>query len=158
MIFLSCDKEEGKFSYQENKTPGWCGSVDWVPDYKSKCRLFDSQSGHRPGLPAGSPVGGVQEATTHWCFSLPFSLPSPLSKNKENRRKRKQNTWLVALKFWSLAPTPEGKNSPVFTWKHNFAYNARILTPSFEIQIAISDSLPSNADKWCCYFVPLCPS
>ena len=30
-----------------------------------KGRHFDSQSGYLPGLQAMSPVGGVQEATTH---------------------------------------------------------------------------------------------
>ena len=38
--------------------------------------------GHMPGSQAGSPVGGVWEATAHWCFS-PFLPPSlPFSKNK----------------------------------------------------------------------------
>ena len=59
--------------------PGWCGSVDWVLACEPKGCWFDFCSGHLPALWARSPVGGVQEATTHWCFS-PFLSPSlPLS-------------------------------------------------------------------------------
>ena len=64
----------------KKKSPGWCGSVDWVLACESKGHWFYSQAGHMPGLQARSPVGGVWEATTHWCFSpslsssLPFSL------------------------------------------------------------------------------------
>ena len=39
---------------------------------------FESQSGHMPGLRARSPVEGVREATTHWCFSPSLSLSLPL--------------------------------------------------------------------------------
>ena len=39
--------------------------------------LVDSQSGHMPGLQTRSPVGGMWEATTHWCF-FPLFLYSPL--------------------------------------------------------------------------------
>ena len=51
--------------------------------YEPKGRQLDSQSGHMPGLLAGSPAGGVREATNR-CFShINVSLPlfsSPLSK------------------------------------------------------------------------------
>ena len=63
-------------------TPGWCGSVDWTLSCETKGCWFDSQSGHMPGLQSRSPVEGTEEATTHWCFPSPFSLPSPSSKNK----------------------------------------------------------------------------
>ena len=46
--------------------PGWYSSVDnraWA--YEAKGHRFDSPSGHMPGLRARSPVGGVQESTTH---------------------------------------------------------------------------------------------
>ena len=59
-------------------SPGWCGSVDWAPAYEPKGRQFDSQSGHMPGLQDRFPVGGVWEATIHWCFSPSFSLPPHL--------------------------------------------------------------------------------
>ena len=39
--------------------PGWCGSVDWVLACEPKCHWLDSQSGHVPGLQAGSPAGGM---------------------------------------------------------------------------------------------------
>ena len=65
-------------------SPGSCGSVDWALACKPKGCQLDSQSGHMPGLQARSPVGGVWEATTHWCFSpsLPPSLPLSLKINK----------------------------------------------------------------------------
>ena len=63
-------------------SPGCCGSVDWVLAWEPKCRQLNSQSGHIPWLQARSPVGGTQEATTHWCFS-PSLFPSlPLSLKK----------------------------------------------------------------------------
>ena len=69
---------------------GWCGSVDWVLACEPKGHQFHSQSRHRPGLQARSPVGGAWEATTHWCFS-PFlspSLPLCWKINKYNLKKR----------------------------------------------------------------------
>ena len=66
------------------KSPGCCGSVDWVLAWESKGCRFDSQSGHRPGLQARSPVGGVQEAATHWCFSSSL-FPSPFFSLKINK-------------------------------------------------------------------------
>ena len=66
-------------------SPGWCGSVDWVLACESKGGLFDSWSGHMPGLWARSLVGGVWEVTDGQCISRTlmflspsFSLPSPL--------------------------------------------------------------------------------
>ena len=59
--------------------PGWCSSVDWAPACRPKGCQFDSQSGHMPGLQARSPVGGTQEATTHWFFSPSLSPSLPLS-------------------------------------------------------------------------------
>ena len=66
-----------------NSCPGRCGSVNWAPACEPKDCRFSSQSGHMPGLWARSPVGGAQEATTHWCF--PFSSPSPLINKKCNK-------------------------------------------------------------------------
>ena len=37
---------------------------------------------HRPGLLGRSPVGGAQEAITHWCLSSSLSPSLLLSKNK----------------------------------------------------------------------------
>ena len=56
---------------------GCCSSVNRAPDCELKGHQFNSQSGHRPGLQARSPVGGAWEATTHWCFS-PSLSPSLL--------------------------------------------------------------------------------
>ena len=53
---------------------GWCGSVDWEPAWEPKDHPFDSQSGHRPGLPARSPVG-VHERQPCIDVSLPLLLP-----------------------------------------------------------------------------------
>ena len=68
---------------KKKNSPGWCGSVDWVPACELGCCQFDSQSGHMPGLLARSLVGGMREATTHWCFSpsLSPSLPPSLKIN-----------------------------------------------------------------------------
>ena len=66
-------------SIKAMSSPGWCGSVDWVPACELKGHWFNSQSWPMPGLWARSPVGGAWEATTHWCFS---PLCPPLSKNK----------------------------------------------------------------------------
>ena len=70
-----------KRSNIKKNSPSYYGSVDWALACVSKGCWFDSQSGHMPGFRARSPVGGMQEATTHWCLSL----PSPLSKNKINK-------------------------------------------------------------------------
>ena len=59
--------------------PGWCSSVDWERAYEPKGHWFNSQSGYMPQLRAMSPVGGVQETATHWCFSLSLSPSLPLS-------------------------------------------------------------------------------
>ena len=61
---------------------GWCGSMDWVRACETKGHWFASQSDHMPRLWARSPVGSIQEATTHWCYSPPLSPPLPLSINK----------------------------------------------------------------------------
>ena len=73
-------------------SPGWCGSVDWVPAYEPKCHRFDRQPGHMLGLQARSPVGGVQESTTLWCFSPSLSPPLPFSLLK--KKKNHLYTWL----------------------------------------------------------------
>ena len=66
--------------------PGWCGSVDGVTAREPKGHWFSSQSGHEPGLQAGSPVGGVHGNQSmyplHTAVYLSFSLPFPLSKEK----------------------------------------------------------------------------
>ena len=42
------------------------GVAQWIERWPESQRvLFDSQSGHMPGLQASTPVGGVGEATTH---------------------------------------------------------------------------------------------
>ena len=75
------------------ESPGWYGSVDWVPVCEPNGCQFNSQSGHMPGLWARSPVGDAQEATTHWCFSpsLSPSLPLSLKINKLNLKKKKES-------------------------------------------------------------------
>ena len=57
--------------------PGWCGSVDWALAWEPRCCQFDSQSGHMPGLQAGSP-GWVQRGNWSMFLSLSFSLPLSL--------------------------------------------------------------------------------
>ena len=67
--------------------------MDWVLPCEPRGCWFHSQLGHMPGLQARSPVGGIWEATTHWCFSpsLSPSLLLSLKINnflKDNREKR----------------------------------------------------------------------
>ena len=84
--------EEGRSELKdrERESPVWCGSVDWVLACEPKGRWFNSQSGHMPGLRARPPLGGVQEATTHWYFSpsLPISLKISKILKRERGRER----------------------------------------------------------------------
>ena len=77
--FLSTLKVLHHHFRNEEISPGWCSSMDWVRACKPKGHQFNSQSGHRPGLRARSPVGCTWEATTHWCFSPSLSPSLPLS-------------------------------------------------------------------------------
>ena len=78
---------------------GWCGSVDWVLAFEPKGHWFNSQSEHMPGLQARSPVRGVREATTHWCFSPSPSLPTPLFKIQIKSLKPKERQKKVIIFF-----------------------------------------------------------
>ena len=46
-----------KLSHLKWFSPGWYGSMDWVPACKSEGCRFNSQSGRMAGLRARSPVG-----------------------------------------------------------------------------------------------------
>ena len=81
-------------------SPGWCGSVDWVPVCEPKGCQFDSQSGHMLGLQARSTGGGVWQATTHWYFSPSFYLPSPVPKDKKIKSLEKLNHALAGVAQW----------------------------------------------------------
>ena len=86
------------FSAYEKNCPGWHSSVDWEMACEPKGHWFNSQSGHRPGLQARSPVGDMQEATTHGClFPLSPSLPLSLKINKSNLNKKKTNRIQINL-------------------------------------------------------------
>ena len=43
-------------------SPDWCGLVGWAWSQKPKGRWFNFWSGHRTGIWARSPAGGMQEA------------------------------------------------------------------------------------------------
>ena len=66
-------------------------ALDWELACKPKGHQLDSQSGHKPGLQVRSAVEGLQEVTTHWCFSpsLPPSLTFSFKINKLNLRRKK---------------------------------------------------------------------
>ena len=65
-----------------DKSPGWCGSVDWAPAYGPKGHQYGSQLGHVAGLWA-RPLDEVCERLlmylSHIDVSLPFFLPPLLS-------------------------------------------------------------------------------
>ena len=86
---ISLNNNSNKYDTKEYIHTGWCGSVDWAPACKPKGCQFNSQSGHMPGLWTRSPVGGhIRGNHTLMFFFLSFSLPSPLSKNKQNLFKK----------------------------------------------------------------------
>ena len=62
---------------EERLREALAGVAQWIEcqAFEPESRQFDSQSGHTPGLQAGSPVGGVGEATTLLFLSLSPSLP-----------------------------------------------------------------------------------
>ena len=71
-----------KFVCKKSYSWALAGVALWIEcqPVNQKGHRFNSQLGHMLGLWTGFPVGGVGEATTHWCFS--FSLSSPLSESK----------------------------------------------------------------------------
>ena len=92
-------------------SPGWCGSVGWVP-----AGLWTKGSPVRlPGLWARSPVRGAWEVTTHGYFSPSLSSSFPLClKIKKIFGKKKQYATLksrdrtvvfVGRKIWHLRQT-----------------------------------------------------
>ena len=54
-------------------SPGWCGSVDWVPACEPKSRRFDSRSEQMPG-DMQVPSGGARKRQPHIDDSLPLFL------------------------------------------------------------------------------------
>ena len=97
--------------------PRWCGSVDWVPACEPKGCWFNSQTGHMPGLQTRSPVGGTQEATTHWCFSPSLSPSLPFSKKKINKilkKKSVRNMCLANIFPPFFSSSFHSPNSPFF--------------------------------------------
>ena len=76
------------------RSPDWCGSVDWASSCKLGGHWFHFQSGHTPGLPARSRIGGVREAVDQ-CFapclspSLPLSLKIRKGRERGNEEGRK---------------------------------------------------------------------
>ena len=70
-------------NFKNWNSPGWCGSMAWAPTCHLRGYLFDSQSGHMPGLQARSPAGGVREATnrcsSHTSMFLSLSPSCPIS-------------------------------------------------------------------------------
>ena len=73
-----------------------------MPDCEAKDHWFDSQSGHKPGLQAWSPVEGPWEATTHWRFSP--SLPLSLKMNKSINQVFK--IFICRKTSYILSPSP----------------------------------------------------
>ena len=75
--------------------------MDWALDFKAKGHQFNSQSGHMPGLWVCS-GGHVRGDHTLMFLSLFFSLPFPLSKNKQNLFKNNKNRLKAICPTFSL--------------------------------------------------------
>ena len=76
--------------YIKSKSEPWLAWLSGLSaGLQTKGHQFNSQSGDMPGLWARSPVGGARERQPHIDVSLPFSLPSSLSKNKYFFKKKK---------------------------------------------------------------------
>ena len=71
------------------KIPALAGVAQWIECWPAKGSLFDSQSGHIPGLWARCPARRAKAPQID--VSLSFSLPSPLSKNKIFKKLHKVN-------------------------------------------------------------------
>ena len=86
------------------------GVAQWIEHWPADQRVTSSipSPEHMPGLQARSPVGGMWEAITHWCFSSSLSPSFPLYKNKLNKilkkkkKKQTQQVCTVPLKGESL--------------------------------------------------------
>ena len=77
---INCISAEYYSTLRMKLSQGRHGSVGWALPHKAKCHWFHSRSGHIPGLQVRSPIGACSRGN----WSLPFSLPSPLSK-KNNK-------------------------------------------------------------------------
>ena len=65
--------EHSSFSSQlelDNRGPGWCVSVDWVPGLQAKESPVWLPVRAHAWVAGQVPSRVTQEATTHWCFSL----------------------------------------------------------------------------------------
>ena len=79
ITYSTCTQHASNF-FQFKMRISLAGVAQWIgcrPANQRVTGLIPSQ-GTYLGCKPDSPVGGMQEATTHWCFSF----PSPLSKNK----------------------------------------------------------------------------
>ena len=104
-------------------SPGWCVSADQALacDKRSPVRF---RIRALPGLGARPQVGGVQKVTgrrfsgTLLFLSLSFSLPSPLSENKQNKILRKIKGTAASPELTSVSlsspasDSPRGRNLP----------------------------------------------
>ena len=92
---------------------GWCGSVDWALACKLKSHWYDSPSGYMPALWARSPVGGVWEATTQWCFPSPLSPSLPLPKNKYIKSFKKELLRLILIEVTQSQEVRENNSAQI---------------------------------------------
>ena len=103
-------------SFTNMKCFALAGVAQWIECLSGLSgHQFNSQSGDMPGLQARSPIGGVQEATTHCCFS-PFSFPSLLSENKYIKSLKKKKKCFRAAEMFS------SENNPVRSYLDNIEY------------------------------------
>ena len=99
-----------------------------------------------PGLQARSPVQGMQEATTHWCFSPSLSPSLPLSKiNKWNLLKKSFSPDQVAQLVGALPRAPRGcrfdPQSGYIQKANNWCFSLRSMFLSLCLSLSLSLSL-----------------
>ena len=72
------------YAFQNFCLLAMAGVAQWIEHQPVNQRVTSSipNLGHMPGLWAMSPVGSVQEATTHWCFCPSLFPFLTLSQNK----------------------------------------------------------------------------
>ena len=78
------------------------GVAQWIEQWIVNQKFMGSipSLGHGPGLQARSPVGGMWEATTHWCFSPSLSPSHPLCLKINEILKKKKKAFIASFSLY----------------------------------------------------------